>query len=443
VLDLNIMTHFRKIQAFAILLLALMVAPVSEASSKPNIVLIMADDIGWEALKCYGGEDYETPHLDRLASEGIRFEHCYSTPICTTSRVMLMTGQYNFRNYTHFGYLNPKDKTFGHLLKDAGYKTGIAGKWQLNGLYNQLEGHDKQSRVHDAGFDDYCLWQLSKTQAEGGERFWEPLIEVSDEKERSMNTHGQYGPDLMCDFICDFMERNKDQAFFAYYPMVLVHDPFIPTPASKIGETVPSNKQSKDKGELKKHFQAMVNYMDGIVGEIVAKTEELGIAENTLILFTSDNGTHQLITSKWNGKRVQGGKSSMKDTGTHVPLIAYWKGHSAKGVVCDDLVDFTDFYPTLAELAGVELGEGDPVDGRSFLPQILGEQANPREWVFCHYQPYWNKKPGQFVRTAKYKLYRDGRFYETAMDLEEKNDLSKKLDSERLIDVHRKSTSST
>ena len=104
-------------------------ADVSEPGSKPNIVLIMADDVSWEAFSCYGAEDYRTPHIDALAARGIRFAHCYSTPICTPSRVEIMTGQYSFRNYTHFGYLNPNEKTIGHLMQSAGYQTAIAGKW--------------------------------------------------------------------------------------------------------------------------------------------------------------------------------------------------------------------------------------------------------------------------------------------------------------------------
>ena len=105
---------------------------------QPNVVLVMADDVSWEAIGCYGAEDYQTPRIDDMASKGLRFKNCFSTPICTPSRVKLMTGQYNFRNYTHFGYLNPNDKTFGHLMQEAGYRTAIVGKWQLNGLYLSL-----------------------------------------------------------------------------------------------------------------------------------------------------------------------------------------------------------------------------------------------------------------------------------------------------------------
>ncbi len=169
----------------------------------------------------------------------------------------------------------------------------------------------------------------------------------------------------------------------------------------------------------------MVEYMDKTVGKIVKKVDALGELENTLIIFTADNGTHTSITSQWNNQQIKGGKGGMKDMGTHVPLIAYWKGKTADGSVLSDLVDFTDFYPTVAEVAGIQLGKSDPTDGRSFLPRLRGEKGNPRDWALCHYQPYWNKKPGQFARTQQYKLYRDGRFFSIPNDLKETNNLSK------------------
>lgn len=423
--------HIPRVAACA--LLALSLAPVSSAprpaGEKPNIVLIMADDVSWEAFGCYGAEDYKTPNLDRLAAGGLRFTHCFSTPICTPSRVKLMTGQYNFRNYTHFGYLNPKDKTFGHMLKAAGYKTAIAGKWQLNGLYNKLPGHKDPTRPQKAGFDESLLWQVTTGKSKkvgGGERFWSPPLEKNGKFISMEKNQGKYGPDLMCDFLCDFMERNKDEPFFAYYPMVLVHDPFVPTPDT-IGDaprTQEANKNNRNNSVAqKKNFVAMVEYMDKLVGRLEKKIKDLGLAENTIILFTADNGTHTRITSRWNGQDITGGKGGMTDMGTHVPLIASWPGTAPKGKIYNDLIDFTDFYTTFAEAAGVKMGDDDPVDGRSFLPRLRGERGNPRDWVLCHYQPYWNKTPGQFARTQQFKLYRDGRFYEVPNDLKELNNL--------------------
>jgi arylsulfatase A-like enzyme len=417
--------------------LAVLAGSLCVLAEKPNVVLIMADDVSWEAFGCYGAEDYETPNIDALAANGVQFNHAYSTPICTPSRVKIMTGQYNFRNYTHFGYLNPKEKTFGHMMKAAGYKTAIAGKWQLNGLYHKAEGYDDNTRPFKAGFDEYCLWQVTRGKGAnegGGERFWSPPLEHNGTFLSVEENAGKYGPDIMSNFVCDFIERNQDESFFVYYPTVLVHGPFVPTPDT-IGDaprTQASNKQPKNADAKKENFVAMVNYLDKIVGKIVAQLDAVGQLENTIILFTADNGTHPGITSRWNGQDIKGGKASTTDMGTHVPLVASWKGHSPKGTVLDDLVDFTDFYATFAEAAGVVLGAGDPVDGRSFLPQLNGAKGHPRDWVLMHYQPYWGKFKGtQYVRDENFKLYRDGRFFNVPNDLKEDADLAKGQAGER------------
>jgi arylsulfatase A-like enzyme len=403
-------------------------ADVSDPARKPNIVLIMADDVSWEAFSCYGAEDYDTPNIDALAMRGVRFAHCYSTPICTPSRVEIMTGQYSFRNYTHFGYLNPEDKTIGHLMQSAGYQTAIAGKWQLNGLYNNLPGSDDSERPLKAGFHESYLWQVTtgkQLKNGGGERFWSPPLERNGVMETVDDNAGKYGPDLLCDFLCDFMERNSSKPFFVYYPMVLVHNPFVRTPDTIGNEarTQAANKAPKNKEQQKENFVAMVEYMDKIVGRLVEKVQAIGQEENTIIVFTADNGTNRSITSRWQGQDIKGGKGGMKDMGTHVPLVASWPGRSPRAAVTDDLVDFTDMYPTLADAAGVSCGEGDPIDGRSFLPQLLGQAGHQRDFVFLHYQPYWNAQPGQFARTQQYKLYRDGGFFDVPKDLEESNNL--------------------
>ncbi|MFC5050416.1 sulfatase-like hydrolase/transferase [Rubritalea spongiae] len=415
-------------------------------AGKPNVVLIMADDLGWETISSYGAEDYKTPNIDRLAADGIRFEHCYSTPICTPSRVMIMTGKYNFRNYTHFGYLNPKEKTFAQLMQQAGYKTAIAGKWQLNGLYDKktFADHRDNSRPHQLGFDEYCLWQLTTPVNKKGpnmtERFWSSPLEHNGKLLTVAENAGKYGPDMMSDFVCDFIQRHKDQPFFVYYPTLLPHDPFVPTPDT-IGDaprTQTTNLEPKSDEAKKRNFVAMVEYLDKIVGKIVKQLDEVGQLENTLILFTADNGTSPKIHSKWNGREIQGGKGAMKDNGTHVPLVAYWKGKSMQGELCSDLVDFTDVYPTLAELAGVPLNDTDPHDGQSFLPQILGKPTTPRRYALCHYQPYWgaSKNAGAFVRTDRFKLYADGRFYDISKDLDEKNNLAGAIRGDMAITIH-------
>ncbi len=401
-----------------------LLALLAQGEERPNIVLIMADDAGRECFGAYGGEDYQTPRLDALAREGALFANCHSTPICTPSRVKLMTGQYGFRNYTHFGYLSPKERTLGHMLQEAGYRTAIAGKWQLNGIYNQLAGWQDGARPLQAGFHRSLLWQVTRDRAGGGERYWSPMIERDGEIVSAEENLGKYGPELFTDFLCAFMERHRDRPFFLYYPMVLVHDPFVPTPRTVGGgpRDPRGNKAPRDPGERKANFAAMVRCMDRLVGRLADKVEELGLSERTLILFTADNGTHPSIRTRWRGRMVQGGKGSMKDTGTHVPLIARWKGRTPPGTVVADPVDFTDFYPTLAQAAGARTGWRDPVDGTSFLPRLLGEESAGREWILCHYQPYWGKQPGQFAISEGLKLFRSGEFYRVSGGIEEPAD---------------------
>lgn len=379
---------------------------------KPNIVLIMGDDLGHECLSSYGGRSYQTPHLDKLARTGIRFTHCYSQPLCTPSRVQIMTGQYNFRNYTEFGALHPKEITFGNILKKAGYATSVVGKWQLAARNEGVGTYPDK-----AGFDEHCLWQVDRL----GSRYWDPLVQENGIFMEGLK--GEYGPDVFLDFIMGFMERRKNESFFIYYPMVLTHAPFVPTP-----DSAEANDLRKSNPE---YFGDMVTHMDKIVGKIVQKADELGIRKNTVILFTSDNGTHRVIKTEMQGRTVTGGKGTPTDAGTHVPLIANWLGTSPRGKICDDLIDFSDFFPTLARLAGTEIPENLAVDGNSFLPQIKGEKATPREWVFCHYDPRWsNWKPCRFVRDKKWKLYDDGRLYDLHSDLLEKSPLRDNQDKE-------------
>ena len=386
------------------------------SEKKPNIILIMADDMGYECLGSYGSASYHTPNLDSLAAHGVRFEHCYSQPLCTPSRVKIMTGKHNFRNYSAFGYLDPQEKTFGNLLKEAGYSTCIAGKWQLNGISGgKLPGWDDTNRPHHFGFDEYCLWQLHNTRSEG-ERFANPLIVQNG---KALPRDGdQYGPEVFCNYILDFIDRKKEQPFFIYYPMVLVHDPFVTTPDSPAWDD-PAVRYQADTS----YFNDMMTYTDKIVGRIMDKLEQSGLAENTLVIFTGDNGTNVNIVSRMkDGRLIKGDKGSMTDGGTRVPLIAYWKGKSLQGDVNADLVDFSDVLPTLAEAAGVPTPANRNLDGQSFLPQILGKPTEAKKYIYMYYAPEWGKfEHGVFARNQKYKLYDDGRFYDVEKDVEEQN----------------------
>jgi arylsulfatase A len=403
------------------------------SKQKPaNVVLIMADDLGFEALQCYGGGSYRTPHLDKLASEGIRFNNCHATPLCTPSRVRLMTGRYSFRNFESFAYLNPAEKNFGKLAKKQGYATCVAGKWQLS---KKANGSLPNAMV----FDEYCVWYLKERV---GSRYADPTLSTLDAQEKKYK--GRYGPDIMSDFVCDFIEKNKERPFFVYYPMVLTHDPFVPTPDSKGGMYAKWDRT--DKGYTPKRgpgydvtkligskfeqqcFADMIAYTDKIVGKIVARLDEVNLRDNTLIIFTCDNGSHPKSRSLLDGVLRQGGKGAIHEFGTHVPLIANWKNRIKGSQVCDDLIDFVDVYPTIADAIDAPIADGD-VDGISFMPQLMGKEGKARDHLFLHYDPA-HGKPGEtwagcaltrYVRTKKWKFYNDGRLYDVLADRTEDN----------------------
>ncbi|MCA9033681.1 MAG: sulfatase-like hydrolase/transferase [Planctomycetaceae bacterium] len=379
----------------------------SAFAEKPNIIVIMVDDFGFECVTANGGESYQTPHIDQLASTGMRFEHCHVQPLCTPTRVQLMTGIYNVRNYIEFGLLDPKATTFGHLLKKQGYATAIAGKWQL-GLQADLPQH--------FGFDESCLWQLTRRPP----RYANPGLEYNGvEKDFAK---GEYGPALVNDFALSFIERHRSEPFFLYYPMILTHDPFQPTPDSPDWDPATTGEKAK---RSVKNFAWMTQYMDKMVGRVVAKLEEFKLRENTLILFLGDNGTQVTVTSQFRGQPYQGGKGQGNAQGTHVPLIVNWPGHVPAGQENFDLIGSVDFLPTICEAAGVTVPAELAIDGISFLPQCLGKPSTPRQIHYC-----WYARDGgaeakvEFAMTREMKLHRDGRLFDLTSDPLESQPLS-------------------
>ena len=408
------------------------VAPVGAAPQQiPNIVLLMADDMGTETLGCYGGTSYRTPNIDRLAASGIRFTHAFATPLCTNTRVQLMTGKYNNRNWLAFGLLDPREKTFGHYLQEAGYKTCITGKWQL-WSYDAPDTPGAKSRrgkgMHpkDAGFHEYCLWHTGHTESKGS-RYANPVI---DQNGRNLdNMDGEYGPDIWTDYIADFMTRNRNEQFFVYHAMALPHWPMVPTPDSAEWKD-PAERLRQDI----RFAKGMIEYADKVVGRIVAKVEELGLSENTLILFYGDNGTDWRVTSRMGAKIVRGGKSLPTDAGTHVPLIAYWKGVTLQGAVLNDLIDSTDFLPTFLDAANHQRSDERRIDGRSFFPRLTGGLGKPRDWIYMHQDPRpgWDKDRFSLIRFARdhrFKLYEDGRLFDIPIDELEERPIMLTLDT--------------
>jgi arylsulfatase A len=381
------------------------------AAERPNILLIMVDDFGYECVGANGSTSYQTPHLDDLARGGMRFEHCHVQPLCTPTRVQLMTGLSNHRNYIHFGILDPHATTFAHLFREAGYATCVAGKWQLQG------GYEGPGRF---GFDEYCLWQLNRRPS----RYANPGLEINGQQ--IDYTKGEYGPDLVNAYLCDFITRHKDRPFFAYYPMMLTHGPFDPTPDSADYDPAAKGEgrrqgQASDKA---RHFAEMVAYADKLIGKAVATLDANGLREKTLVVIVGDNGTGRGIQSRMGDRVVDGGKGKTADTGTHVPLIVNRPGAVPAGRVCPDLVDSTDFLPTLVEHAGLKLPDGHLCDGQSFAPQLRGESGTPRPWIYCWYERDGKRdNPSEHVRDQHYKLYRGGRFYDVVNDPDEKRAL--------------------
>ncbi len=386
--------------------------------SRPNIIVIMADDLGYECLGVNGGLSYATPILDNLAKGGVRFTNCYSLPLCTPSRVQLMTGKYSYRNYVAFEYLKSGEKTFANYLRDAGYATCIAGKWQLNGN-EHIEGFEDLDRAYRFGFDEYCLWKYAVPKSEKGERYTAPVYQKNGKL--FQGTPDEYGPDLFGDFILDFIDRNKSQPFLVYYPMVLVHAPFLPTPKSSEWQQAALRTQPDTS-----HFADMVTYMDDAVGRILSHLEKRELLDNTVIIFTADNGTHISITSRTTTQGAyNGGKGTMRNAGTHVPLIVSWKGKIKPNTVTDRLVEFNDFLPTLTDLAGA--GLPPDTDGKSLAEFLLTGKGPERAQVLVHYDPLKGggseRRYGRFVRNKDYKLYNDGSFYRVANDEWEENRL--------------------
>jgi arylsulfatase A len=395
--------------AFAAILFGISAAaPSVEAATRPNVILIMADDLGYETIGANGGTSYRTPAIDQLAATGVRFDHCYVQPLCTPTRVQLMTGAYNVRNYIRFGLLDPKVKTFGNLFRDAGYKTCITGKWQL--------GQDPEA-PKKFGFDEHYLWQHTRRPP----RYANPGLEHNAVPQDYND--GEYGPTLINDRALDFVMRHRREPFFLYYPMILTHSPYQPTPDSPdwdpkaVGEKV---------NQDEKHFGEMVEYMDKMVGRLVTLLDTMGIRDNTLLIFIGDNGTGKGTKSMMGDRVVIGGKGSTTEFGMHVPCVVIWPAGIKKAAVCSDLVDSTDFLPTICEAAGIRLPANLTFDGRSFLPQVRGEKGSPRDWIYSWYSPRQQAdlKVREFAFDHGHKLYRTGEFFDIANDPREERPLN-------------------
>ena len=353
------------------------------AAPKPNIIMILSDDVGLGDIGCCGGA-FKTPQIDTLAKGGTRFEYCYSTPLCGPSRCQLLTGRYPFRtglvnNNVHDAVQPGHEVMIPTVLKKAGYVTASVGKW---GQMSFGPG--------EWGFDEYLVFP-------GSGHYWSeqtPRYRVNGE-EKTLSP-GQYLPDLMHEFIVNFLAHHKDKPFFLYYPMSHVHGPILRTPDSKVGASA---------DEL---YRDNVEYMDKLVGKLMAELERLHLRTNTLVLFAGDNGTARfgVATATVQGRAISGQKGTMLEGGSRVPLLVNWPGVTPAAKVNHDLIDFSDFFATFAEFAGAPLPEGVKLDSHSFASQIKGEKGTPRDWVYVEL----NGKA--YARDARFKLTKNGQMFD-------------------------------
>lgn len=395
---------------------------LSTASSKPNIILIIADDVGREIPTYNGGESYSTPNLDYLAAHGLQFPNFLSHPDGPPSRLALFTGKYNYRNWIQFGLLPPGALTFANMLKTKGYKTCYTGKWQFDG---------GDTSIHNHGFDKYRVFMPFNPDDNNGHdqfyrRYKDPYLYQDAQYLPDSEVEGKYSEDMFYDYASKFIDSCKKKPFLLVYSFNLVQKPWSPTPDNP--DYASWDPATDDVGKTdKKYFPDMVAYMDKIVGQLVNKVQNSGIAQKTLILFISDNATYNRIKSMYKGNLVKGAKDSTDFFGINVPMLAYFRGKIAPGSVDTSLVDMTDFFPTFADLAGSGVMPYKPLDGTTFYDNLMGSISplSQRTSVYCYWpRDYQRKIDLSYVTDYNYKLYdslNGGNFYDIRNDIYEKN----------------------
>lgn len=407
-------------------LLAL-VTVTAVAQGKPNILLIMADDVGCEPIGAYGGERWKTPHIDALAKSGMRFDYAFSMPVCHPTRVCLMTGKYPFRLKSKWGSFPKAEEknSIAQVLKRAGYATAVAGKWQLSLMKNDMQ---QPARM---GFDEWSVFGWHE-----GARFHEPYI--YENGRLRTDTKSKYGPDLYVDFLGDFMTKSTKagKPFFAYYPMALAHD---------VTDDIPVQVPYMPGKDRWMNYGEMIESMDAMIGKLVAKIDQLDLRENTVIFFTGDNGTakrsklrhiegrkyeYENVFSIRNGQRIPGGKGTLLDIGTNVPLIASWPGRIQAGSRRHELVDFSDWMPTLVRIGGGKM-PADDRDGVSFTSTLFHTRRHE-----ARYYAFSEGRGKAWVRAKRYKLYSDGRFFDVNNDAMEKVPLNNLTDDAATVHRH-------
>lgn len=352
--------------------------------SQPNIIFILADDLGIGDVSAYGSDSNSTPQIDKLASEGIRFTHAYTAPLCGPSRARILTGRYAFRtgavNQDRVGQIKPADEIITPaILKKAGYAAALIGKWSQFGLNPAAFGFDEYLTFKGSG----VYWS---TEKKGAETYY------VNGKEIPLPAN-VYMPDLMHQQVTKFISAHQKTPFFLHYSMVHVHANIQRTPYSKPGSDLYADNTA---------------YMDKLVGDLLHVLDSLHMRENTLLIFMGDNGTASKYAerSSIRGKQLSGKKGTMLECGSLVPAMISWPGKITPGRISNQLIDACDFMPTLAELAGIKLPTDRVIDGKSFLPLLFDSSATHRDWIFMELGNQW------YVRDAKWKLTRDEKLFD-------------------------------
>jgi arylsulfatase A-like enzyme len=425
--------------------LLLLLAPAMRGATAPaklNVVLILADDLGWTDVGCYGSDLHETPHIDALARDGMRFTQNYSAcTVCSPTRAALLTGKYPARLHVTdwipgampdnpkllvpdwTKYLPLEETTLAEVFKSAGYATASIGKWHLATAGSDRYYPDKQGfDVNIAGTDKpqpstyYAPWKIPTLQPEGKD--------------------GDYLTDRLGDETVKWIESVKDKPFFLYLPHFAVHLPV--QGRADLTEKYKRKITAKGGSEKLEHknaaYAAMVESLDTAVGRVRAKLAELGLAERTIVIFTSDNGGRIPTTSN---RPLRFGKASAYEGGVRVPLIVHWPGVTTPGSVSDAPVISMDLFPTLVAATGVPPGDAQPLDGVSLVPLLRGTGSIARDMLFWHYPHHQHYQLGG---TMPYSAIRSGDFklieffndmhvelYNVRADIGEQHDLATSL----------------
>jgi len=418
-------------------------SPEQTANQKPNIIYILADDLGYGDLGCYGQQTISTPQIDKMASEGIRFTNHYAgSTVCAPSRCTLMTG----RDTGHARVrgnanvpLRPEDTTVAELLKNAGYSTALIGKWGLGEAgstgtpsrqgFDYFFGYLNQIRAHNS-YPDY-LWRNEEKVA------LDNKIEIIDRtyakgigsvaREKKTHSHNLFTKEAL-----QFISNNQDSSFFLYLAYTIPHANNEGIPMGQIGMEVPDFGQYKDEDwpEAQKAHAAMITYLDTDIGRILDRLRDLGIDDRTLVIFTSDNGPHKeggadpaFFDS--NGP-LKGMKRDLYEGGIRVPMIAWWPQSIAPGAESDHISAFWDFLPTACEVAGITYN--GMTEGLSFLPAMLGQEQKKHDYLYWEFMEMGGR---QAIRKGNWKAVKYGMTGNTDVptqlfDLE--NDLGEDLD---------------